>query len=217
MSTGRFLLAASSLLKQLWISRTTAKRIEVTNAIVFLPQRLIITDQWKYYLAVKGTLEKIAGLITKEIAELNKLEETSLGSDLAQGYALKTLTDIFATFVSMDRIKTCYKARLVSTVLHGYLSLRRLVVQRTKLVDQTEEKLLELLEDMTTGTVEETKAFMAVCVETIQDYPMDDQLTPVFIFERLCNIIFPEESDTGEFFMTLEKDPQQEDFLQVGF
>ena len=43
---------------------------------------------------------------------------------------------------------------------------------------------------------------------------MDDQLTPVFIFERLCNIIFPEETDTGEFFMTLEKDPQQEDFLQ---
>ena len=41
------------------------------------------------------------------------------------------------------------------------------------------------------------------------------QLTPVFIFERLCNLIYPEETDTGEFFMTLEKDPQQEDFLQV--
>ena len=40
------------------------------------------------------------------------------------------------------------------------------------------------------------------------------KLTPVFIYERLCNIIFPEETDTGEFFMTLEKDPQQEDFLQ---
>ena len=45
-------------------------------------------------------------------------------------------------------------------------------------------------------------------------YSLDDQLTPVFIFERLCNIIFPEETDTGEFFMTLEKDSQQEDFLQ---
>ena len=180
-----------------------------------LYQRLIITDQWKYYLAVKGTLNKIAELITKEIEKLNVLEATTLGSDLAQGYTLKTLTDIFATFVSMDRIKDAYKSRLVSTVLHGYLSLRRLVVQRTKLVDQTQEKLLELLEDMTTGTVEETKAFMAVCVETIKRYSMDDQLTPVFIFERLCNIIYPEETDTGEFYMTLEKDPNQEDFLQV--
>jgi E3 ubiquitin-protein ligase UBR4 len=187
---------------------------ETASDFCTLYQRLIITDQWKYYLAVKGTLDKIASLITKEIEKLNRLEATTLGSDLAQGYALKTLTDIFATFVSMDRIKNAYKSRLVSTVLHGYLSLRRLVVQRTKLVDQTQEKLLELLEDMTTGTVEETKAFMAVCVETIQRYPVDDQLTPVFIFERLCNIIYPEETDTGEFFMTLEKDPNQEDFLQ---
>ena len=187
---------------------------ETASDYCTLYQRLIVTDQWKYYLAVKGTLDKIAALITKEIEKLNRLEATSLGSDLAQGYALKTLTEIFATFVSMDRIKNAYKSRLVSTVLHGYLSLRRLVVQRTKLVDQTEEKLLELLEDMTTGTVQETKSFMAVCVETIKKYPMDDQLTPVFIFERLCNIIYPEETDTGEFFMTLEKDPNQEDFLQ---
>jgi E3 ubiquitin-protein ligase UBR4 len=28
-------------------------------------------------------------------------------------------------------------------------------------------------------------------------------------------LIYPEETDTGEFFMTLEKDPQQEDFLQA--
>ena len=55
---------------------------------------------------------------------------------------------------------------------------------------------------------------MAVCVQTIEKYPNEDQLTPVFVFERLCQLIYPEETDTGEFFMTLEKDPQQEDFLQ---
>ena len=75
--------------------------------------------------------------------------------------------------------------------------------------------MLELLEDMTSGTVDETKNFMTICVQTIDRYSLNDQLTPVFVFERLCNIIFPEETDTGEFFMTLEKDPQQEDFLQV--
>ncbi len=89
------------------------------------------------------------------------------------------------------------------------------MIQRTKPVDQTQERLLELLEDMTTGTPEETRAFMAVCVQTTKRYPSDDHLTPVFIFERLCSIIFPEEVDTGEFLMMLEKDPQQEDFLQV--
>jgi E3 ubiquitin-protein ligase UBR4 len=187
---------------------------EASAEFVCLYQRLITTDQWKYYLAIKGTLAKLASLITCEIEQLDVLEHQSLSSDLAQGFALKTLTDIFASFVAKEPIKRVFKGRLVSTVLHGYLSLRRLVVQRTKLVDQTQEKLLELLEDMTTGTEEETKNFMAVCVQTIDRYPLDDQLTPVFIFERLCNLIYPEETDTGEFLMTLEKDPQQEDFLQ---
>ncbi|CAG4926444.1 unnamed protein product [Colias eurytheme] len=107
-----------------------------------------------------------------------------------------------------------YKGRLVGAVLGGYLSLRRLVVQRTRLTDDTQEKLLELLEEMTTGTEAETAEFMAVCIETVQKYPLHDYRTPVFIFERLCSIIYPEENDVGEFFLTLEKDPQQEDFLQ---
>ena len=42
-----------------------------------------------------------------------------------------------------------------------------------------------------TGTESETKEFMQVCVQTIKKYPLDDQVSPVFIFERLCSIIFP--------------------------
>ena len=56
-----------------------------------------------------------------------------------------------ATFVEQENIKKHYKSRLVGTVLNGYLSLRKLVVQRTKLIDETHDKLLELLEEMTTG------------------------------------------------------------------
>lgn len=68
-----------------------------------------------------------------------------------------------------------------------------------------------------TGTEAETAEFMAVCIETVKKYPLHDFLTPVFIFERLCSIIYPEENDVREFFLTLEKDPQQEDFLQVTY
>lgn len=42
-----------------------------------------------------------------------------------------------------------------------------------------------------TGTESETKAFMAVCIETAKRYNLDDYRTPVFIFERLCSIIYP--------------------------
>ena len=149
---------------------------EASSEFISLYHRLISTDHWKYYLSVKGVLTKIASLITREIETLNQLERVTLNSDLAQGFALKTLTDLLSSFVVVDPIKMTFKGRLVSTVLHGYLSLRRLVVQRTKLVDQTQDKLLELLDDMTTGTEEETKSFMAVCVETINKYPVDDQV-----------------------------------------
>ncbi|CAB4062605.1 UBR4 [Lepeophtheirus salmonis] len=173
---------------------------ESASEYVQLYQKLIADEQVKYYLAVKGVLKKLADLISKEIDNLDHMEQTTLNSDLAQGFALKTLTEILSSFVSVDQIKNKFKGRLISTVLQGYLSLRRLVVQRTKLVDQTQDKLLELLEIMTTGTKAESEAFMAVCVETIKRYPVHDQLTP--------------KQKWGEFFMTLDKDPQQEDFLQ---
>ncbi|XP_044730066.1 E3 ubiquitin-protein ligase UBR4 isoform X3 [Chrysoperla carnea] len=205
---------------------------ESAAEFLVLYQQLISDSQWKQFLAVHGVLKEIASLLVREIDELHRLEETTLTSDLAQDrlhsfslefflvprlvtcYALKQLTCLLASFLEDSAIRRQYKGRLVGAVLNGYLSLRRLVVQRTRLVDDTQDKLLELLEEMTTGTEEETKAFMSVCIETVQRYSPQDVRTPVFIFERLCSIIYPEENDIGEFFLTLEKDPQQEDFLQ---
>ena len=60
-------------------------------------------------------------------------------------------TELLASFVEQTSLKQHYKSRLVGTVLNGYLSLKKLVVQRTKLIDDTQDKLLELLEEMTTG------------------------------------------------------------------
>ncbi|XP_034609555.1 E3 ubiquitin-protein ligase UBR4 [Trachemys scripta elegans] len=179
-----------------------------------LYQKLIKPAHWKVYLAARGVLPYVGNLITKEIARLLALEEATLSTDLQQGYALKSLTGLLSSFVEVESIKRHFKSRLVGTVLNGYLCLRKLVVQRTKLIDETQDMLLEMLEDMTTGTESETKAFMAVCIETAKRYSLDDYRTPVFIFERLCSIIYPEENEVTEFFVTLEKDPQQEDFLQ---
>jgi len=58
---------------------------------------------------------------------------------------------LLSSFVEVDSIKRHFKSRLVGTVLNGYLCLRKLVVQRTKLIDETQDMLLEMLEDMTTG------------------------------------------------------------------
>jgi E3 ubiquitin-protein ligase UBR4 len=186
------------------------------NASEFLQlyQRLSGPERWKIYLAIKGLLPKLGMLITQEIKHLTELEQTTLSSDLSQGYALKMLTELLASFIEHDQIRQRYKGKLVATILHGYLALKRLVIQRTKLVDDTQELLLELLENMTSGTEEETKAFMTICIQTLSKCPVGDVLTPTFIAERLCSIISPEDNEAADFYVILDKDPAQEEFLQ---
>ncbi|ELU10961.1 hypothetical protein CAPTEDRAFT_154354 [Capitella teleta] len=188
---------------------------EYSAEFLMLYKRLLMPGHWRYYLALKGVLLQIGRLINREINEISALEETTLNSELSQGYALKSLTELLACFVELDNIRHHFKGRLLgSTILNGYLHLRKLIIQRTKLIDETQDNLLELLEEMTTGTEGETQEFMVVCVQTIEKYPLTDLVSPVFIFERLCSTIFPEENEVGGFSLSLEKDPQQEDFLQ---
>lgn len=177
-------------------------------------RQLVGQDHWKFYLSLKGILLNLGNLVSQEIEGLNEKEETSLNSDLSQGCALKMMVDLLTIFIEVPSIRKQYKTRLIAFILNGYLSLRKLVVQRTKRIDEAQECLLELLEEMTTGTEAETEQFMTVCIEAVNKCKLDDLRTPVFIFEQLCSIIYPEESGTVEFYITLEKDPQQEDFLQ---
>ena len=124
---------------------------ESSSEFLSLYQNLIQELPWKQYLTVHGVLITLAELITKEIEHLHYLEETTLTSDLTQGYALNQMTELLSSFLEDVSIRRQYKGRLVGAVLNGYLSLKRLVVQRTRLIDDTQEKLLELLEEMTTG------------------------------------------------------------------
>ena len=61
------------------------------------------------------------------------------------------ILELLSLFVDQETLKQHYKNKLVGYILNGYLSLRKLVVQRTKLIDETQEKMLELLEELTTG------------------------------------------------------------------
>lgn len=179
---------------------------EASTDFLSLYRLLAIDTPWRQYLAMKGVLIDISQLLAEEIKKIHRLEETTLSSDLSQGYALRQFVELLALFLENAQIRQVYKTRLLGPVLEGYLSLRKLVVQRTRLIDDAQEKLLEMLEEMTSGTEEETRAFMEILIDTVEKTPMKDIKTPVFIFERLYSIIHPEENDESEFFMTLEKD-----------
>lgn len=50
------------------------------------------TGKWKTYLAMRGVLPQIGNLISMEIDHISQLEDTTMGFNLSQGYALKMLT-----------------------------------------------------------------------------------------------------------------------------
>ncbi|RMZ99744.1 E3 ubiquitin- ligase UBR4-like [Brachionus plicatilis] len=176
----------------------------------------------KYRLVVKHKmLAKLELLIQAEIKQLNETERLSDDSllghsfDLNRGLCIKTLGELLALFLKEAVIKTKFKSRLIGTVLNAYLSLKKLLYERTKLIDEAQEKLLNTLELLTSGTEQETRHFMSICIDTVRNFDLDDLVTPVFIFERLSNIIYPEDVvDNKQFLIVLEKDPNQEDYLQ---
>jgi E3 ubiquitin-protein ligase UBR4 len=162
-------------------------------------------------------IKRLASLIENEIAMINQQDERNLSnSNLIFGYSIKCLTELLNLFLQQDELKQKYKSILIAIVLNGYLSLKKLIIHRTKLIDEAQNKMLELLEQMTRGNEQETRQFMIICIDTIEKFQLDDMQTPLFIFERLCNLIYPEETMQGnkEFFIVVEKDPNQEDFLQ---
>ena len=187
-------------------------------------KQVIADKDCKYRLVLRlNILHKLELLLHREIKLIDDLERLSELSttthipacNLNLGYSTKMLTELLALFLKEQNIKNKFKHRLVATVLNSYLSLKRLMFQRTRLIDDAQEKLLGCLEQMTSGTELEQRKFMHICIQTVCNFDLDDLVTPVFIFERLCQIIYPDETvDNKEFLLILEKDPNQEDYLQ---
>ena len=126
---------------------------------VSLYMALIRMDHWRYYLVCQGLLPRLAEFIQIEIDSLTRQETAGRSSELSQGHALKVLVELLSLFMEELAVRQSYKSRLVGHVLNGYLHLRRLVLQKTRLVEEAQDLLLQLLEDMTTGTEAETKQF----------------------------------------------------------
>lgn len=201
--------------------------------------KVILNDRdCKYRLVLKlNILNRIELLMHREIKYLNELERVSSNDtaivvlnpqqqtvnqqpsiNLTLGYSIRGLTELLGLFLKETNIRNKFKSHLIATVLNSYLSLKKLLFQRTKLIDEAQEKLLQILEQMTSGTEAEIRKFMSVCISTVNNFDLDDLVTPVFLFERLCNIIYPEEIvDNKEFLIVLEKDPNQEDYLQGSY
>jgi E3 ubiquitin-protein ligase UBR4 len=188
---------------------------EASAEFIDLYKQLAQDPPYRQYLALNNVITKIADLLNYEFEKIYKLEEsTTLSTDLGQGYALKQYVDLISMFLENTQIRKAYKGMVLQSIIQSYLNLRKLVVQRTMYIDEAQKSLMSLLEELTSGTEEETAAFMAICIDIVRKTPPNDLKTPLFMFERLCSTIYSEDSDNDEFFLNLEKDQLQEEFIQ---
>ena len=188
---------------------------EASAEFIELYKQIAKEPPYRQYLALNHVITNIADLLNHEFEKIYKLEEsTTLSTDLGQGYALKQYVDLISMFLDNTQIRKAYKGLVLQSIIQSYLNLRKLVVQRTCMIDEAQKNLMTLLEELTSGTEEETAAFMAICIDIVRKTPANDLKTPLFMFERLCSTIHSEDSDTDEFFLNLEKDQLQEEFIQ---
>lgn len=139
---------------------------------------------------LKSILMQFAALLRIEIVfeRTHRSEQTTLSSDWTLGYALRQLVELLVIFLNKLKIYQLFKGKLLGPVLREHFLWRQLVDQRRRLVDNSRKKLLEMLEEMTTGTKEAKRECMSPLIIIISNMSKKGIRTSV---ERLL-IIQPE-------------------------
>eukprot|EP01135_Chromosphaera_perkinsii_P006329 Nk52_evm58s485 gene=Nk52_evmTU58s485 len=170
------------------------------------------SENFRIYLAVKGTVRKLVNLMSFEISEFEGREKYSFTADISQGYALKNYIKLVLYFMEIESIRRWFKnTRFITNILDAYLILRGLVVQRTKLISDCEKLLYGLLQQFSKGGVEECNSFIVACIDCLRKF--SDKRTPMFILEQLCELICPGKKKQ-DFFVVLTKMSSQEEFIR---
>lgn len=87
---------------------------EASEEFLILYRCLSEDTPWRQYLVLKkGVLFLITDLLAIEIEKIHRLEETTLSSDLAQGYALRQLVELLSMFLENPKIRQVYKGKLL--------------------------------------------------------------------------------------------------------
>lgn len=87
---------------------------EASEEFLILYRCLAEDTPWRQYLVLKkGVLFLITDLLAIEIEKIHRLEETTLSSDLAQGYALRQLVELLSMFLDNPKIRQVYKGKLL--------------------------------------------------------------------------------------------------------
>ncbi|VDP23701.1 unnamed protein product [Soboliphyme baturini] len=163
---------------------------EKAEEFFFFYEYFVSDETMKHYLSCHGFFPKMKTMISKEISRLTTLDDFQMSINISQGFVIRAYTDILLSLYRLETVRKRWVGELLETVFNGYIALKKLVINRTKLIDDAQSNFLMLL-DYSTVMERRVPEFMRICVRSLKACSMNDIVSPVFIFERMCSVICP--------------------------
>ncbi|WVZ63924.1 hypothetical protein U9M48_013516 [Paspalum notatum var. saurae] len=175
---------------------------------------MIDSEASRLFLTVRGCLTTLCSLITKEVSNVES-QERSLSIDISQGFILHKLVELLNKFLEIPNIRERFMSdRLLSEVLEAFLVIRGLVVQKTKLINDCNCLLKDLLDSLLVESTENKRQFIRACISGLQKHVKEKKRrTSLFILEQLCNLICPVKPEPV-YLLILNKAHTQEEFIR---
>nr|XP_016439279.1 PREDICTED: auxin transport protein BIG-like [Nicotiana tabacum] len=176
--------------------------------------KMIDTEDARLFLTVRSCLTTICKLITQELVNVEKLER-SLHVDISQGFILHKLIELLGKFLEVPSIRSRFmREHLLSEVLEALIVIRGLVVQKTKLINDCNRLLKDLLDSLLLESNENKRQFIQACISGLQIHRDENRgRTSLFILEQLCNLISPSKPEPV-YLLILNKAHTQEEFIR---
>lgn len=174
-------------------------------------KKLIEPMDCRVFLARRNFLLTLTELVAKEVAHIRG-QESTFTSDISQGFVLKTYISILLKMLELPGTRRLYKTKkLTVSLLNSFLSLRGVIVQKTKLTEDSSTMLLDLLKSLHADNEKDNQLFITGCIKALDTHNKGRE--PIFIFEQLCNIVCPEKPKP-QYYVNLIKSPTQEEFIR---
>ncbi|CAD5321836.1 unnamed protein product [Arabidopsis thaliana] len=176
--------------------------------------KMIETQDALLFLTVRGCLTTICKLISQEVGNIESLER-SLQIDISQGFTLHKLLELLGKFLEVPNIRSRFmRDNLLSHVLEALIVIRGLIVQKTKLINDCNRLLKDLLDGLLLESSENKRQFIRACVSGLQTHAEENKgRTCLFILEQLCNLICPSKPE-AVYMLILNKSHTQEEFIR---
>lgn len=176
--------------------------------------KMIDSEDACLFLTVRGCLKTICKLITQELSNVESLER-SLHVDISQGFILHKLIELLGKFLEVPNIRSRFmRDHLLSEVLEALIVIRGLVVQKTKLINDCNKLLKDLLDSLLLESNENKRQFIQACISGLQIHGDESKgRTSLFILEQLCNLISPSKPEPV-YLLILNKAHTQEEFIR---